>query len=131
MNRKTFRKGGVIFREGDPGDCMYMVESGKVGVYINYGTEQEKLLKEYGQGQYFGEMGLLEHAERSATVAAMEKGTCVVPVAEDDLGEFIRKYPAETLTIMQQLSGNLRRTSQSFAEVCREIQVLSEQEGTK
>ena len=131
MNKKTFHKGAVIFREGDPGDCMYMVERGKVGVYVGYGTPQEKLLKEYAQGDYFGEMGLLEHTERSATAAAMEADTCVTPVSEDNFGEFIRNYPGETLLIMQQLSRNLRRTSRKFAEVCREIQFLSEQEDTK
>lgn len=131
MDKKTFHKGGVIFREGDPGDCMYMVESGKVGVYLGYGTAQQKLLGEYVHGEYFGEMGLLEHTERSATAAAMEPNTRVAPVAEDNFGEFIRKYPAETLRIMQQMSGNLRRTSRDFTEVCREIQALSEQEGTE
>jgi len=131
MDKKTFHKGGVIFREGDPGNCMYMVESGKVGVYLGYGTAQQKLLGEYVHGEYFGEMGLLEHTERSATAAAMEPNTRVAPVAEDNFGEFIRKYPAETLRIMQQMSGNLRRTSRDFAEVCREIQSLSEQEGTE
>lgn len=131
MDKRSFQKGGLIFREGDPADCMYMVESGKVGVYMNYGTAQQKLLKEYGQGQYFGEMGLLEHAERSAAAAALEDNTCVAPVTEDHFGEFIRKSPAEILMIMQQLSRNLRKTSRDFAEVCREIRVLSEQEGVK
>ena len=128
---KAFHKGAVIFREGDPGDCMYMVESGKVGVYVGYGTAQEKLLEEYVHGEYFGEMGLLEHTERSATAAAMEADTCVTLVTEDNFGEFIRNYPGETLLIMQQLSRNLRTTSRKFAEVCREIQALSQQEGTK
>ena len=116
---KAFHKGAAIFREGDPGDCMYMVESGKVGVYVGSDIK------------VFGEMGLLEHTERSATAAAMEANTRVTPVAEDNFGEFIRNYPVETLLIMQQMSGNLRRTSREFAEVCREIQALSEQEGTK
>ena len=131
MNKKTFHKGAVIFREGDPGDCMYMVERGKVGVYVGYGTPQEKLLEEYVHGEYFGEMGLLEHTERSATAAAMEADTCVTPVNEDNFGEFIRNFPGETLLIMQQLSRNLRTTSRKFAEACREIQALSQQEGTK
>ena len=131
MGKNTFHKGGVIFHEGDPADCMYMVERGKVGVYANYGSAQQKLLKEYGQGQYFGEMGLLEHAERSATAAATEANTCVASVTEENFSEFIRKRPAEILLIMQQLSGNLRKTSRNFAEVCREIQALSRQEDTK
>lgn len=131
MDKIIFHKGGVIFREGDPADCMYMIEIGRVGVYLDYGTPQQKLLKEFEQGQYFGEMGFLEHTERSATAAAMEANTCLTSVTEENFGEFIRKYPFETLGIMQQLSGNLRRTSRNFTEVCREIQALSGQEGTE
>ena len=44
MEIKTFSKGKVVFKEGDPGDCMYDVYSGKVGVYAAYGEPEQKLL---------------------------------------------------------------------------------------
>ena len=59
MEIKAFGKKAVIFREGDPSDCMFEVYTGKVGVYSAYGTPEQKLLMEYYQDQYFGEMGLL------------------------------------------------------------------------
>lgn len=41
METKTFRKNEVIFEKGAPGDCMYEVDNGKVGIYSNYGTPEQ------------------------------------------------------------------------------------------
>ena len=130
---KSFYKGEVIVKAGDIGDSFFRLIEGKASVYADWDKKDTEpfriaLLE---TGEYFGEMGLLEHTERSATAAAMEADTCVTPVNEDNFGEFIRNYPGETLLIMQQLSRNLRTTSRKFAEVCRENQALSQQEGTK
>ncbi len=131
MEIKTFRKGEVIFRKGDPGDCMYDVYSGRVGVYSSYGTPEEKLLMEYFPDQYFGEMGLLEHAPRSATAVALEGDTRAAVITEEGFGEFFEKNPARVLMIMQQMSHNLRRRTNDFVNVCRSVKELSEKEGAK
>ena len=49
MGKNTYGCGQVIFREGDPGDSMFEVYTGKVGVYANYGTADEKLLTDHGR----------------------------------------------------------------------------------
>lgn len=131
MEVKTFKKGEILFREGDPGDCPYDVYSGKVGVYSKFGTQEEKLLKEYYPDQYLGEMGLLDHAPRSATAVALERDTSVGVITEESFGEFFEKNPARILMIMQQLSGNLRRRTNEYIEVCKEIQELSKKEARK
>lgn len=131
MEIKTFNRGIVIFREGDPGDCMYDVYSGKVGIYTAYGEPDQKLLMEYQPDQYFGEMGLLEHAPRSATAVAIENDTSVAVITEESFGEFFEKNPARVLMVMQQMSRNLRRRTDDFVEVCRKIKELSDEEGDK
>ena len=131
MEIKTFRKGEVIFRKGDPGDCMYDVYSGKIGVYSAYGTPEEKLLMEYYPDHYFGEMGLLEHAPRSATAVALESDTSAAVITEEGFGEFFEKNPARVLMIMQQMSHNLRNRTNELVGVCRSIKELSEKEGAK
>ena len=129
MQLKTFRKGEVIFQKGDPGDCMYDVYTGKIGVYSAYGTPDQKLLAEYYPDQYLGEMGLLENAPRSATAVAMENNTSAAVITEEAFGEFFEKNPARVLMIMEQMSHNLRRRTNDFVEVCRSIRELSEKEG--
>ena len=131
MDRKMFQKGALIFREGDTADCMYAVNSGRVGVYAAYGTAEEKLLAEYTQDGYFGEMGLLEHAPRSAAAVALEDDTCLEAVNEESFLVYFREHPQQVLRIMQQLSWNLRKASRDYAETCRRIAELSAEEDAK
>ena len=117
---KEFKQGEVIFRQGDPGDSMYDIFSGRVGVYAAYGTPNEKLLTELKANEFFGEMGLLEKAPRSATVVALED-TAVYVIGEDDFNDYFIKQPEKALQIMRQLSQRLRRRTEDYLEACRAV----------
>ncbi|MBP3209267.1 MAG: Crp/Fnr family transcriptional regulator [Oscillospiraceae bacterium] len=119
MNIKTFSRGEIIFREGDAGDCVYELSYGRVGIYANYGKENEQKISELIGEQFFGEMGLLEHAPRSATAVALEEGTCVDAITEDNFNEFFKENPAKVLMMIQQMCHRLRRTTDDYLEVCR------------
>jgi CRP-like cAMP-binding protein len=129
MGKNTYGCGQVIFREGDPGDSMFEVYTGKVGVYANYGTADQKLLTDYFPGQYFGEMGLLDHAPRSATAVALEDNTCLGEITEENFADFFRENPSRVLMVMQTLSHNLRFRTNEYLKVCREIHDMAEKEG--
>jgi CRP-like cAMP-binding protein len=129
METRVFQKGEVIFREGDAGDCMFDVYDGKVGIYADYGTDKEKLLTDYLRDQYFGEMGLLDHAPRSATAVALAPDTRVGVISEESFGEFFKSNPARVLVIMQQRSMNLRKRTDEYVDVCRSIYELASKEG--
>ena len=131
MEAKVFKKGQVIFREGDPGESMCEVYTGKVGVYAKYGTPEEQLLMEYYPDDYFGEMGLIDRAPRSATAVAMEDNTSLGEITEAGFAEFFRANPARVLMVMQQLSHNLRNRTNEYLKVCREIHELAEKEGAE
>ncbi len=128
MEVTTFKEGQIIFKEGAPGGCMYEVAAGKVGVYANYGTPEQKLLREYFPDQYFGEMGLVDEAPRSATAVALADDTWVTPVTEAEFEEFFRKNPARVWMAIQQMSYNLRRRTIDYVEVCETIKELTEKE---
>ena len=121
MNKAVFNKGEVIFRQGDPGNCMYDIVWGSVGVYAEYGTPNEKKLAELRAGDFFGEMGLLEQSPRSATVVALENDTQVSAIMESDFRDYFEENPAKVFTIMQTLSQKLRRTTQDYLDVCRTV----------
>lgn len=129
MEKNVFEKGGIIFREGDPGESMLEVYTGKVGVYSGYKTPEEKLLMEYYPDDYFGEMGLIDHAPRSATAVAMEDNTCVGEITEENFADFFRENPSRVLMVMQTLSHNLRFRTNEYLKVCREIHDMAEKEG--
>ena len=119
MELKKYKKGEVIFRQGDAGDSMFDIHWGRIGVYSNYGTKQEKLLTMLESGDFLGEMGMIDHAPRSATAVAMENGTSVSEITEEGLGELFRESPAKVLMIMQQLSARLRKLTNDYMDACQ------------
>ncbi|MCK6568850.1 MAG: hypothetical protein DCC59_10640 [Chloroflexi bacterium] len=72
------RQGQIVFEQGAPGDCFYVVEAGKVSVQID-GVERAVL----GAGEYFGEMALTSAAPRTATVSASAPTTLLQLAGED------------------------------------------------
>ena len=116
---KLYKPGTVIFREGDPGDCMYEMQTGCVGIYRDYGGPNEKEVAKLYGGKILGEMGLLEHAPRSATVVALEANTVLTKITEEEFFSYFEKNPAVILDVMQQLCNRLRRTTKDYVEACR------------
>jgi CRP/FNR family transcriptional regulator, cyclic AMP receptor protein len=74
---KEIPRGTVLFREGDPGEEMYVVQSGRVEITKRAGGV-EKLLATLGQGEFFGEMSILNQKPRSATATAVEDARLLV-----------------------------------------------------
>ena len=123
-NTKAFDRGAVIFREGDPGDCMYELESGGIGIYHDYGGPNEKqiaTLYNSSDIKVFGEMGLLEHAPRSATAVVLEKDTILTRVSEADFNAYFEKNPVKVLDLMQQMCNRLRRTTQDYIDATHTV----------
>ena len=74
---RTFPKGTVLFREGEPGREMYVVQSGRVNVSKKVG-EVEKILASLGPGEFLGEMSILNNKPRSATATCAEDAKLLV-----------------------------------------------------
>ena len=127
---KSYRKNEVIFREGDTENCMYVVTLGKVGVYSDYNTENEKLLTTLGYDRLFGEMAVIEGKPRSATVVALED-TKVRVITEAELDDYLRESPEKILHLMQATSARLRALSNDYVDACRTVDeyVAAEQKG--
>ena len=118
MERKTLKKGEVIFEQGKFEDWMYDILQGRVGIYAGYGTEDEKLVAEMGAGEFFGEMGMIECYPRSATAVSMEDETCIEKIAQGDFSEYFRGHSERIYNIMKQLSRRIRKTTEDYAKVC-------------
>lgn len=121
MKEERFRRRQVVFRQGDPGDCLYYIVWGSVGVYANYGERGEEKLAELRAGDYFGEMGLLDHERRSATVVSLDHDTVLNRISEEEFEEFLRERPARVVDILQRLSHKLRDTTKAYLEICHAV----------
>ncbi len=121
VNNKTFSLGDVIFRQQDPSDLVYEICRGRVGIFLDYETENQKMIADLSDGQFFGEMGVIEGSPRSATAVSLADGTLLRPVTEDELPAFLRENPDRLLTLMRQLSARTRERTLQYHEVCRAL----------
>lgn len=72
LNRELYGTGEIIFKEGDAGDCAYLIEDGMVEIVVTVDGREQRL-NQIGKGELFGEVALIDHQPRSATARAMGK----------------------------------------------------------
>ena len=130
MESKTFKKGEVIFKQGELSDCMYDILWGEVGIYANYGTPEEKLLTTLKTEQFFGEMGMIEGRLRSATAVALEKDTLLKVITPESFNAYFQESPAKVLLIMQNMSRRIRELTRDYLEACQTVAESVEAEKT-
>jgi CRP/FNR family transcriptional regulator, cyclic AMP receptor protein len=87
----SFKKGTLIFRDGDKGDALYIVLEGRVRAFGSAITGKEITYGYVAAGEYFGEM-TLDGGKRSANVEAMEACLCAV-VSNAQLEAFMQEHP--------------------------------------
>jgi NTE family protein len=113
---RKFAPEALIVREGEPGDSLFIIESGLVEVFLISATDEVTVLSRLGPGEAFGEMAVLTGEPRSAAVRAVTPTT--VRVVERDL--FLRAA-AETPLLLFNLSrvlvGRLSRASRAAAHI--------------
>jgi len=72
MHKRSYQAGEVIFREGEPGAGMYLIQRGAVDIIIRLPDGSERVLAQLTDRQFFGEMALLDDAPRSASAVARQ-----------------------------------------------------------
>ena len=103
---KDFPKGTVLFREGELGRDMFIIQKGKVQVRKRVGSA-EKVLAELGDGEFFGEMALLMGMDRSATVEAIEDSKILV-VTPETFESLLKSNIDIALKMLRKLASRLR-----------------------
>jgi CRP/FNR family cyclic AMP-dependent transcriptional regulator len=98
---RTFPKNAVIINEGDRGDTLYVILSGKVKVYVSDDDGREMILDMHDAGEYVGEMSL-DGRPRSASVMTLEPTTCSV-LSRDELRAAIARNPDIAMAIIEKL----------------------------
>lgn len=71
MEQHRLKAGDEVIKQGEHGDCLYLVESGELECSKNFSSGETKVLKTYSDGEAFGELALLYNAPRAATVKAI------------------------------------------------------------
>ena len=103
---RSFPKNTVIINEGDRGESLFVILSGKVKVYVSDDDGREMILDIYGAGDYVGEMSL-DGRPRSASVMTLEPTTCSV-VTRDSLNEAVASSPDFAMKLIDTLIDRAR-----------------------
>lgn len=98
-----------LFRAGEKGDAMYLIESGRVRISIHDDDKQEVTLAELAQGDFFGEMSIIDGRQRSADARVIEDARLAI-LSRDAFLSFVRSNPDVALEMLSALTDRLRRT---------------------
>jgi CRP/FNR family cyclic AMP-dependent transcriptional regulator len=108
---RSYPKNAVLINEGDGGDSLYIVLSGRVKVYSSNPAGREVVIAFHGPGEYLGEMSL-DGSPRSASVVTLEPTTCAL-VTRASFREFILAHPEFALHLIERLIQRVRVTTES------------------
>jgi CRP-like cAMP-binding protein len=114
---KCFKDGEIIYRQGERGDCMYVIQKGKVEV-VHRDGDREFCLAEMTDGDFFGEMSLFEGETRGATVRAIGD-TWVYTLERDSLFRRIDEDPSLAFRLIQQMSYRIRELETKLVRTSR------------
>jgi uncharacterized membrane protein len=108
---KNVSAGTQLFHKGDNGDAMYLIETGRVRISITDEDRKEITLAELAQGDFFGEMSIIDGRMRSADSTVIEDGRLAV-LSRPNFLTFVRANPDVALGMLGALSDRLRRTDE-------------------
>ena len=116
MNLVKLRKGQVLFREGDDGDHLYIVSSGKVKLGTKASDGRENLLMILGPGDMFGELSLFDSGPRTASAIAVTDSK-VLALGQEKVIPWVREHPEVSLQLLARLATRLRRTNEVVGDL--------------
>jgi CRP/FNR family cyclic AMP-dependent transcriptional regulator len=116
MNPVAFARGDVLFHEGDPGDRLFVIRSGKIKLGRRSSDGRENLLSIQGPGEMFGELSLFDPGPRTATATVVADAQ-LVELAHTDLVAWLEQHPTVAKHLLKALAHRLRRTNEALADL--------------
>ena len=108
------KAGETLYKQGEECSTMFLLQSGRIDLYIGKGTKREYLLlTATNYGDSLGEMGLLQGEPRNATAIAVEDSV-LIEIDEAHFGAFIKENPARATKMIKDLSLRFRNLTSEF-----------------
>ncbi len=115
LRTRDVATGTALFRAGDDGDAMYLIESGRVRIAVTDADKNEIVLAELAQGDFFGEMAIIDGKQRSADAVIIEDARLAV-LSRDNFLRFIRNTPMVALEMLSATFSRLRTTDRMLQQ---------------
>ncbi len=113
---QEYDPGKIIFMEGDTSHEFYIILSGEIRIIKESADGKEKILKNLKQGDFFGEMGVIENKNRSATAITKEFSRILV-MSKNTFLSYIKDNPAVAFKIILELSDRLRKANRDIEQL--------------
>ena len=111
MQKRTYPKNKMILMEDDEGDTLFIIDEGSVKITRISEDGREVILSMLGEGDFFGEMSLLDGEARSANVVTLEETEAFL-LTRSDLLRILEQYPRISICLMEELASRLRQSDQ-------------------
>ena len=105
---RSFPKNTVVIHENDPADSLFIIESGKVKVSCSDKNGKEFIMNTQGEGDYFGELALLDDSTRSASVRTVEKSSFCI-IFKDNFNRVLDEHPNIARKLIRNLAARVRK----------------------
>jgi len=103
IHNRVYATGEYVFHQGDPGIALYIIIEGEVVISETHSDGENYDLALLSQGDFFGEIALMDEGSRSASAIATRRSSLAV-IFRPDLDEFIEKYPKKGIEILTGIS---------------------------
>lgn len=108
-----FPAGREVFKEGDPGDGVYVVKSGEIHISAVIGTGERRVFSKLAPGDFFGEMSVLDSQPRSACATA-ETDAVLFFIPREQMVELLTHSASLSMVLLQAISRRLREFNQQY-----------------
>ena len=116
LHRRKYQRGDIIFQKDEPGQSLFIIESGSVRIYMPGTQGADLTLAVMGPGDFFGDLSLLDDRPRSASAVA---GTDAVLLSleRSDFSSLLRARPDAALAVLATIARRLRDTDQTASDL--------------
>ncbi|HHS84010.1 MAG TPA: Crp/Fnr family transcriptional regulator [Gammaproteobacteria bacterium] len=112
---RSYPRNSIIINKGDESDCLYIVQGGRVKVYVSDEYGAEIILRYEGPGEYFGELALIDEEPRSASVATTEECRLTY-VSRAKFEECLHERPEISVKLIRAMSKRIRSLTEELSD---------------
>lgn len=113
VQTRSYKKSNIILFEEDPGDSLFIIKEGKVKITRLSEEGREVILSILGEGEFFGEMSILDGEARSANVIALADSEVFV-LKRQDFINILTSNPQIAITLLEELAARIRKSDQQI-----------------
>ena len=113
MTKRSYQKNNMILMEDEFGDTFFIIAGGSIKITRVSEDGREVILAMLGEGEFFGEMSLLDGETRSANAIAIEESKVLILKRHDFL-LFLERFPKIAISLLTEMAGRIRKSDQQI-----------------